>query len=36
LESCPCCGKPMAVAYETETRISLKCLACLVSDVRTK
>ena len=35
-ESCPCCGTPMVVASETETRISLKCPACLVSDVRTK
>jgi hypothetical protein len=34
--SCPCCGTPMVVVSETETKLNLKCPACLVSDLRMK
>jgi tRNA(Ile2) C34 agmatinyltransferase TiaS len=34
--ACPCCGTRMAVASETETRLHLRCPACLVSDLRMK
>ena len=33
---CPCCGTQMVVVSETETRVSLTCPGCHVSDVRMK
>jgi len=33
---CPCCGTVMVVVSETETRLSLSCPSCHVSDVRMK
>ena len=33
---CPCCGTAMVVVSETETKVSLSCPRCRVSDVRMK
>ena len=34
--SCPCCGTQMVVLSESETKVTLKCPACQVSDLRMK
>jgi len=34
--TCPCCGTLMVVLSESETKVTLKCPACQVSDIRMK
>jgi hypothetical protein len=35
-ERCPCCGTSMVVVEETGSKLTLRCPACLTSDVRLK